>query len=466
MPLQTRKEWAAWKDVPSDLNAWGRMNEAFAAHLRARGQRGIRYEVWNEPDMPEGDSKMFFTGSPEDYGRVYRAARAGLRQGDPDAALGGPAIAYDRRYLALILDDEADFASIHAYANYAPQIAGMREALRDRPDLPILLTEYASFTEFRPDGPTTRSDAAAAFFRDADGLLRLTDVTKVYWAQWIDDTLGLVDRQGHRRAIFNAFRVYAMMPTDRVAVSRAPEGLTVLASAGPTEMGIVVANPTGTDREVALDLAHRPVRSGTLEVRRIDRHHASHGDDPATEALRVDETVPLGDTWTGTVPAQGVVFLRAGRPAPAPKIPQGTVVRDLHRFPDRKTAGYAEFDSATWTARLGEGPGLVGAEIEEPSRRLLVTRVGGGEAALRVGYRGRDGRFTAGVLRRTRGFGADPWGGAGRTRDLPRRLTIDLAREAPRDWDGRRVTLWFANGVGPTEGAGDASRVRFTIGSP
>ena len=44
------------------------------------------------------------------------------------------------------------------------------------------------------------------FFRDVKGLLNLTDVTRVYWAQWLDagdaPGMGLVSFDGHRKAIY------------------------------------------------------------------------------------------------------------------------------------------------------------------------------------------------------------------------------------------------------------------------
>ena len=473
-PLQTRTEWARWKDMPSDLGAWREIGRTFVAHLRARGQTDVRYEAWNEPDMPEATGKMFFEGTVEDYARLYDATVAGVRAGDPDATVGGPAAAYDLRYLAPVLAGDADFASIHGYANFPVQIANMRKALAGRPDLPILLTEYASFNDFRKDGPAVRSDAAAAFFRDADGLLRLTDVTKVYWAQWIDDYLGLVSRDGHRRAIYNAFKVYGMMPTDRVSVTPfypAPESrgirtspapdhkqekiastpsptvppfvpqgepaLTVLASASKAEAAVVVANPTGDDRTVTLRFDRLKV-GGAWRLMRIDSHHASFVDDPSTEALRVDETPAVGKSWTGVVPAQGVVALFAGKPTPEPRIADGRVVREVRHFPDRASPAYADFDPATSTARLGGGAGRIGVVFDGMRRfRLAPKGQGGGTISVRA-------EFPGGVVRL-----------------LPTRGVVDLRRLAPAGWDGRRVTLTFA-----LTNAKESSHVRLALLRP
>lgn len=79
-PLKTRTEWAAWKDMPSDMDAWEQINRDYARHLR-QAHPGVAYEVWNEPDMPEPGGKMFFSGGPEDYARLYSRSQRGLRAG-------------------------------------------------------------------------------------------------------------------------------------------------------------------------------------------------------------------------------------------------------------------------------------------------------------------------------------------------------------------------------------------------
>ena len=87
-PLQTRNDWPAWKDSPRDLTAWQTICRAFVAHFR--DVRPVpAYEVWNEPDMPEPGGKMFFSGGPADYDRLYEHAAAGVRAGDANAPVGG-----------------------------------------------------------------------------------------------------------------------------------------------------------------------------------------------------------------------------------------------------------------------------------------------------------------------------------------------------------------------------------------
>lgn len=448
-PLKSRTPWDAWKDVPNDLEAWSRINRDFVAHLRAKGLRAPFYEVWNEPDIPEPNGKIFFNGGPEDYLRVYDHGVRGIRAGDPDASAGGPAAAYDLRFLKPILARNLplDFASIHAYDNFDELLGAMRGLLRDRPGTPMLLTEYASYKEFGLDKPNSRAGSAARFFRDVHGLLRHTDTPKVYWAQWVDDDLGLITMDGRRKALFNAFKLYGSMPTDRVRVQPAPmPEIGVLASADEREATVAVYNAGGEDRSVTLRFDALPFE-GRWEILRIDRRHASPIDDPASGALRAEPLETAGSAWTGTVPSEGVAFLRLRKPGaasrPAPK-PIGTLVRDHFWFPNRGGDAYSDFDLRNGEARLGTGSKgaplvRIGAEVERPAPcwRVNLRRQGpdgNPEMALRFG------KTLVPVPVRTD-------------------FTVDLRRLAPKGWNGRRVDVQLLlRNARPGAGA----RFRFT----
>ena len=151
-PLKSRTDWSAWKDLPSSLPAWAGIVQRYAGHFRQRdGIRAPFYEVWNEPDIPEPHGKIFFSGGPDDYGRLYAATAPAVHAGDPDALVGGAAIAYDFRYFAPILSDPLDFASLHAYNNYPGQLDTMRRALAGRRTCPSFSRNtHRSRTSARP----------------------------------------------------------------------------------------------------------------------------------------------------------------------------------------------------------------------------------------------------------------------------------------------------------------------------
>ena len=500
-PLQTRSDWPAWKDLPRDLTAWQTICRAFAAHFRNARPKPA-YEVWNEPDMPEPNGKMFFSGGPADYDRLYEHAAAGVRAGDANAPVGGAAIAYDLSYFQplLLAARPLDFASIHAYDNYAPQIAGLRARLENRPDVPIYLTEYASFTMFGKSAPVSRHPAAARFFRDVAGMLALPDLAKVYWAQWVDDDLGLVTRDGHKKALFNAFKIYGQLPVDRNAVTPAATafvGVNALASSDEHNAGVVAWNESEQDRVVTLRLRRLPFARGGVQVFRIDKNHASYGDDPAAENLTAERQWTFSSgaetNWTGIVPAQSVVYLkladRSGRSLLAPtRI--GTLTRTHYWFGDRKTNAYADFDARTGIARLGAGTqnagvAQIGAALENPVRRFTVRVKRTGPFAaegpnslfglrLDFGSRGASGGYAArsvlfhGGLYDARRDAVLPWGRGGAAPGAARKeagmntgkpFVIDLDKIAPPDWDGRRVLVSF---ILQNAGAGSRARIALT----
>ena len=474
LPLKTGAAWQRWKDVPSDLDAWGRINGSYAAHYRTvLGFQGTSYEVWNEPDLPGDGGKVFFNGGPSDYARVYASAQVGLRAGDADALIGGPGIAYDTAYVAAALARPMDFVSIHAYANYVDQIRSVRPLLVPHPGLPIFLTEYASYKDYGLTLPISRANGAVSFFDDARGLLTFPDVTKVYWAQWADDALGMLTNTLHRKALFNTFKIYqTLLPVDRSPVS--PEtsgGVSALASSDDHAATVVLWNTGMEAKAVTVHLDHLPFPMGVLAVSRIDATHASYIDDPATENLSTEarQAVMSHTTaWAGTIPVHGVVLLRVtdtSRNSLLQPASVGTYIRTRWWFPDRTADSYADYDPRTCIARLGMGThdlaaAQIGVLLDHPASDIVVQVKRQGtfirkEAntlfGVRVDFETRQG-WTRSVLWHDGSFNARrdaalPWGKSGAMVDkefaVPALMRgvgsfgLGIARQAPPGWNGR-----------------------------
>jgi hypothetical protein len=82
----------------------------------------IRYwEIWNEPDIRE-----FWSGTPEEYFRLYDTVARALKSIDAELKVGGPALAGDRVFLEEFLQfcranrSLLDFVSWHIYPGGAP----------------------------------------------------------------------------------------------------------------------------------------------------------------------------------------------------------------------------------------------------------------------------------------------------------------------------------------------------------
>ena len=79
--------FTGWSYPPKDYKKWGKLVEAYAAHLKQRygaATNGWLWEVWNEPDID------YWHGTPEEYDRLYDVTTAAIRKVLPQAKVGGP----------------------------------------------------------------------------------------------------------------------------------------------------------------------------------------------------------------------------------------------------------------------------------------------------------------------------------------------------------------------------------------
>lgn len=479
----------SFKTPPKDLAAWGRICGDLAKHFRESGHPVAYHEVYNEPD-----NRDFFSGSVQDYNALYETAAKAIRKADPDAAVGGPALAFTDAWIEPFLDRVTrnrlplDFFSFHYYPGVPYKARSVRELVDqisvelDRyPELTATemhLTEYNALPiNYPEDGPQQKHRLAAQLLDDFAYFVTRPALTKVFWAQFMDtgggNWSGLVSIDGHRKAAFNAWKMYARMPVDRRLVTvDGPPGLRGIASSDEHRSGLVVWNLTGADQPLRLRLANIPFARGTLRVYRIDADHASWGDNPANESLAPVETHEIGRSmeWTGDIPDGGVVYLEADDGVKASKpAPVADVDRVMYYFPDRESTAYADFDRNTWTARLGMGgeksaEAVVGVQAHGLPSALdvSITKAGafrdnGADSLLgmRVDYRVA-GEYVKSVLFHRGMYHAQsirtlPWG----TKSRPDEAVgmsgrkLDLAKYAPRGWKGDVIITFIMRNTGP-----------------
>ncbi|MCA1604710.1 MAG: beta-xylosidase, partial [Acidobacteria bacterium] len=104
---------------PRDYQAWAALIGKLVSHWVGRyGVREVRewfFEVWNEPNLKE-----FWTGTREDYFKLYRHAAEAIKNVDAALRVGGPATAKNE-WIEEFLDFcerngiPADFVSTHHY---------------------------------------------------------------------------------------------------------------------------------------------------------------------------------------------------------------------------------------------------------------------------------------------------------------------------------------------------------------
>jgi xylan 1,4-beta-xylosidase len=164
-PGQTVFTWGAIVSPPRDWDRWADLVRGLADHLVARyGAAEVvsrwAFEVWNEPNL-----EVFWSGTPEEYFRLYDVSARAVKSVHPDLRVGGPSSAAAGWIGELLAHVQAsgaplDFLSTHVYGNVP---LDLRPALGSfgREGTPIWWTEWGPTpTHFRRVGDTV---FAAAF---------------------------------------------------------------------------------------------------------------------------------------------------------------------------------------------------------------------------------------------------------------------------------------------------------------
>ncbi len=497
-PLQQDGDW---RKGPTDLEAWQEMFRTFAEHYKESGLRVAYHEVYNEPDC--GD--VFFLGSMQDYTQLYIAAAKGLKEGDPDAVIGGPSSAFVditgavniRHFLNQV--DEAgvplDFFSYHSYGcdtkQYLNRTGLSRAYLAEHvafDTTELHLNEYNSLLQpFEANGPAEHARGGATMLTSFQLLLEETDVTLAHWAQFMDtgyEPLGAIDPFGRIKAPYWAYWMYSQMPEQRVAVTGLPrateEGLHAMASKDEETACILAWNDSAEKPATAeITLPKLPFSKGTVEIYvmndQVDPYWNTNG--PITIApTQVVSAESFGETITLDIPAGGFVFYRFVKDdgITAENTPVGQIIRKRYYFPERGKSSYAFFDETDQTVYLGmngeySSRATVAVEWDGlPDMAYVNSRFGGRYTdidlntsfSVRVDY-AVDGEYTHAVLFtfmpiNPRRSSTLPWG---TMREPDKTVLVDtlltgksllmLKSNAPEGWTGRALITFDMHSTGP-----------------
>ena len=112
--------WKGNVTPPKSYDKWADLIRHLAAHFQERyGHDEVKtwyFEVWNEPDLHDG----FFTGTQEDYFKLYAVTARAIKSVSSDYRVGGPATAigqWDKSFIDFCHTNNVplDFVSSHAY---------------------------------------------------------------------------------------------------------------------------------------------------------------------------------------------------------------------------------------------------------------------------------------------------------------------------------------------------------------
>ncbi|MBN1419440.1 MAG: hypothetical protein JXP34_11730 [Planctomycetes bacterium] len=298
---------------PADAAKWAQVaigvirhyNEGWAGGFR----HGIRYwEIWNEPE----NRPAMWTGSDEDYFRLYEAASKAIRARFPDVKVGGPSLGYTGKveggrfvpgdFLIRFLDRvkerdlPLDFFSWHLYttdpSECVTRAIGIRAALDARglrgTELHFNEWNYLPGDDWTPLSIQGQGFARERFFREMGGapgaaftagvLLRLqdspVDVANFYRSD--AGGFGLFTPHGVPTKAFHAFRAFRRLldtPLRLACRGAEPGRLAVCAgtNAARTEIGILIGRLGSASDPVRLSIQNLPGSgSARFEVFVID----------------------------------------------------------------------------------------------------------------------------------------------------------------------------------------------------
>ena len=316
-PGRTVFSYQAVISPPADWGRWGDLCAALASHLVQRyGAEEVTghwaFEVWNEPNLD-----VFWSGTQQEYFRLYDVSARAVKSVHPGLRVGGPASAAAAWTRELMAHTDAsgaplDFLSSHVYGNVPVDLrAG---------GLPVLWTEWgATPTHFNRVGNTVF--AAAFLLRGMASALGRVEALSHWVASDHFEELGAPPELFHggfgllsvgnlRKPRYWALRLLAGLGRHRLRVqvrgdgagglvqalaARHDDGRTgILVWNGTLDQG-KIAGDTRLDREIALRVLAPPGASYTVRHYRIDAEHSNIV--PAWEKLRDGAAWPRGGQW-------------------------------------------------------------------------------------------------------------------------------------------------------------------------
>ena len=287
------KDWTRWESLVADL----------AAHLVDRyGLDEVRtwgFEIWNEANLD-----VFWSGTRDEYLRLYEISAHAVKSVDPALPVGGPAsaaVAWIDDLLADVVRSGApiDFVSTHTYGN-APLDLRPIIARYGMPDLRLWWTEWgAHATHFNPVHDSVWSAAylargmvsamgrleALAYWTVSDhfeelgpppsllhggfGLLAVGNLRKPrWWALWMLEQL-------HTQQLVT--RVHGDGAGDMVnaVATREPDGrLAILLWNGTVDVSKAGGDRL-LDRHLDLTFTELPAATYRVRHRRLDEQHSN-----------------------------------------------------------------------------------------------------------------------------------------------------------------------------------------------
>jgi len=401
-PLQENGQWNNLDTSKEDWKKiWYEIYYNYAKHYVDSNIQIGYHEIYNEPDLEylkewgvfdknfEGFLKI--EDFIEAYLDMYEYGSKAILEADPDASIGGPAYAMGEildwtGIIARVKEKSLpmDFFSFHSYLDGDTWPKELYKVVSELATSEYFNTTAIHINEFtqlnNENGANKGLESPFNYFGGAADTLsgvmeavEKTQVTYVHWAQFMestagDDPYGLIEKNGHVKAAYNALKAYNDMPVWRynVEFNNEETGLKAVSAASEDKISMLVWNTEDEEKAFSFEGQNAPFKSGTMRVYRIDEEHASYFDTKEEELIAnitKEKVNTQGTVWRGIIPAHAVVYITVNKDKKAVDFKREWTdfakdIKTQYFFEDRfkKINGsYAHFQRNNWTTYLGMG---------------------------------------------------------------------------------------------------------------
>lgn len=296
---------------PRDFGQWGELISRLVGHWVDR--YGIDeaaswfFEVWNEPNL-----SAFWTGTRQDYFRLYEVTARAIKAVSPRLRVGGPATAANgwiAEFLQFCADGDVphDFVSTHHYPTDAFGIPGDDTAtqlskshigvLREQASVvrkqagtePVYYTEWCTSSNPRD---TLHDDPYAAAYI-VKNILDMGDLVQGYSYWTFSDIFeenyfpsipfhggfGLTNIHGIPKASYRGFQILHRLGDRRHDMQGEHDTVSAWMVSGDTRSTIIATNLALPDHDIAAQKVRVEIANaaqiGRAQIARIDQAHAN-----------------------------------------------------------------------------------------------------------------------------------------------------------------------------------------------
>ena len=355
-----------WKKMPKNLNNWQTLCRNIAAFFKRKGIRLAGHEIWNEPDY----DGHFFSGTFDDYTKLYVYGAKGIKSADPDAVVGGASVAWVGKTIssgglgrfvneAVSNNVTPDFISWHYYGNSGnisnldPEyLLPIRNFLKNDSRLSKVQSHLNEFNIFQPSqDPNYKTyDYVPELMSTIERLNKATDITRIHWAASLEERseaamtgpgYGLIGFDTNQRyPLFRALWCYARLPVEAVKTEGSIGNIKTMAACDGRRAGIILYNTGSSPQSAKVLLDRIPFKKADVKIYSLDSSSTVAGNSDSPKVIASSEGVStVGLKCDVTVAPNGLAYVEVsdgtGKSMIEENVSVGKIARKEYWYPQR-----------------------------------------------------------------------------------------------------------------------------------